>query len=57
VIGRLKMFWRCLLALASLIALLAAPAQAYACPTCKDAVETNWLLASGYNWSVIVGQA
>lgn len=53
-IGRLKMFWRCLLALASLIALLAAPAQAYACPTCKDAVETNWLLASGYNWSVIV---
>ena len=48
------MFRRCLLALTSLIPLLAWPASAYACPTCKDAVETNGLLASGYNWSVIV---
>ena len=45
---------RGLLALIILIALLALPAGAYACPTCKDTVETNALLASGYNWSVIV---
>jgi len=48
------MFRRCLLVLTSLLALLAWPASAYACPTCKDAIETNPLLASGYNWSVIV---
>jgi len=45
---------RICLALAILLALLALPARAYACPTCKDAVETNPLLASGYNLSVIV---
>jgi thiol-disulfide isomerase/thioredoxin len=33
-------------------ALLASPGTAYACPMCKDAVESNQQLATVYNWSI-----
>ena len=47
------MFRRWLVLLSFLFVLLALPATAFACPTCKDAVESNPQLASGYNWSVL----
>jgi cytochrome c biogenesis protein CcmG/thiol:disulfide interchange protein DsbE len=35
------------------VALLACPTPAYACPMCKEAVESNPQLAAMYNWSIL----